>query len=155
MYPNSGFLCLTAGELSNLAVLIREGGLSTIDARVYLAAVESVERREIAKRVRAKLGRKAAGPTRRELKPRYGVQELATITQEPSIPRLKRSLKRLANSGLLRFEASRIETTRCGLFPEDPLCRELKRRGSLSRLVPIPRRLFARTLPGDRSAPCS
>ena len=123
-------------ELSNLVVLLKNGGLSTLDARVYLGGVELAARRDIARKIRRRAGKRA------EKAARYSIHELITLTQETTLTSVKRALKRLENAGLLRFETQQIETTKTGLFPEEPLCLELEKRGALSRIVPIPRRLF-------------
>ena len=137
MHPKSGYLCLTVAQLSNLVVLLKSGRISLIDARVYLGGIELQERREIAKRVRAQSGDRAEKPSR------YSLEELAAITREKKPMRLRRALKLLESAGVLFFACDRIETTRAGLFPDDSLSVELARRGALSRLVPVPRRLLA------------
>lgn len=137
MYPKSGYLCLTAAQLSNLVVLLRSGRVSLFDAKVYLGGIELAERREVAKRLRVRSGDKA------EKLSRYSLSELAAFIREHRLSRLKRALKRLEAEGLLVFRESRIETNRKSLFPEELLSLELQKRGALSRLVPIPRRLLA------------
>ena len=137
MHPKSGYLCLTVAQLSNLVVLLKSGRISLLDARVYLGGIELLERREIAKRVRALSGDRAEKPSR------YSLDELAAVTRETRPARVRQALKRLESAGVLSFASHRVETTRAGLFPEESLSVELKRRGALSRLVPVPRRLLA------------
>lgn len=124
-------------QLSNLVVLLKSSRISVLDARVYLGGIELLERREIAKRVRA------LGGDRPEKLSRFSIQELVSVVPETTFARVRRALKRLESAGALSFASHRIETTRTGLFPEEPLSVELKKRGALSRLVPVPRRLLA------------
>ena len=137
MYPKTGYLCLTVAQLTNLVVLLKSRRISMVDARVYLGGIELAERREIARRVRGLVGDRA------ERLPRYTLRELAVLTRETRLGSLRGALRTLEAQGVLRFDPSLIVVPRCGLFPEAPLCLEMKKRGSLSRLVPIPRRLFA------------
>src|SRR5262249_11063608 len=116
---------------------MKSGRITLINARVYLGAAELVERRAIAKRVRALAGRGAEKPAH------FSLEELVPITQEFRTARLRRALGKLERLELLGFDSKQIELTRYGLLPDDPLCLELKKRGALSRLVPIPRRLYA------------
>lgn len=137
MHPKSGYLCLTVAQLSNLVVLLKSGRISLLDARVYFAGIELQERREIAKRVRSQSGDRAAKPSR------FSLQELVAVIPDTTSARAKSALKRLDSAGVLCFASDRIETARAGLFPDEPLAAELTKRGALSRLVPIPRRLLA------------
>jgi hypothetical protein len=137
VYQKTGYLSVPVAGLSNLVVLMKTGGITAVDARIYLAGLELVERRRVANRLKALRGEKS------EQRACFRVQELLAVTRETGVTKLKRALRKLERLGLLAFDASCIEATRSSLFPDDPLCRELKKRGALSRLVPIPRRLLA------------
>jgi hypothetical protein len=110
--------------------------ISLLDARVYLGGVELAERREVAKRVRAIAGDRVEKPVR------ISLQEFVAVTTEERLARLKQAITRLGDLGILGVQEDRIDAPRTVLFPEAPLCQELKKRGALSRLVPIPRRLL-------------
>jgi hypothetical protein len=134
VYPTGGYKAVTPIQLANGLALLGRRLISFRAFRVYLACFELVAEREAASR---------AAPARRGRRSWYRPEEVLRLVPDADLPAVGRALRSLARFHLLQFAENSIAMTQTPLPESCHLLPVLAGGRSVTRPIPIPRRLIA------------